>query len=127
MKKAFISFDYDHDLGLKTTLIGQAKNPNSPFNIFDFSIKEAISSDWKDKARVRIKNCDLIIVICGEYTHTARGVSTELGIAQEEQIPYFLLNGHPDKTCTKPIAAKPDDKIYKWTWNNLKVLINGGR
>ncbi len=127
MKKAFISFDYDHDLELKTALIGQAEIPDSPFSITDFSIQEAISSDWKEKARVRIKNCDLVIVICGEYTHTAKGVSTELGIAQEEKVPYFLLKGHPDKTCTKPTAARSGDTIYKWTWNNLKGLIGGAR
>jgi hypothetical protein len=127
MKKAFISFDYDHDLELKNSLIGQAKMPDSPFDISDFSIKEAIAIDWKSKARTRIKNCDLVIVICGEYTHSATGVSAELEIAQAEQVPYFLLRGHPEKTCTKPTKARSVDKIYDWTWENLKLLINGAR
>ena len=127
MKRAFISFDYDHDLDLKTMLVGQAKNPDTPFNISDFSIKEAISSNWKDKARTRIKGCDIVIVICGEYTHTASGVSAELEIAQEERIPYFLLWGRSDKNCTKPVKAKSSDTIYKWTWDNLKALIGGSR
>ena len=34
-KRAFISFDYDHDEELKQALIGQAKNPDSPFSIND--------------------------------------------------------------------------------------------
>lgn len=127
MKRAFISFDYDHDLDLKTMLVGQAKNPDTPFNISDFSIKEAISSNWKDKARTRIKGCDIVIVICGEYTHTASGVSAELEIAQEERVPYFLLWGRSDKNCTKPVKAKSSDDIYKWTWDNLKSLIGGSR
>ena len=127
MKRAFISFDYDHDLDLKTMLVGQAKNPDTPFNISDFSIKEAISSNWKDKARTRIKGCDIVIVICGEYTHTASGVSAELEIAQEERVPYFLLCGRSDKNCTKPVKAKSSDDIYKWTWDNLKSLIGGSR
>lgn len=63
MKRAYISFDYDHDIDLKTMLIGQAKNPDTPFNISDFSIKEEISFNWKDKARKRIKGCDIVIVI----------------------------------------------------------------
>jgi transcriptional regulator of nitric oxide reductase len=50
-KRVFISFDYDHDLDLKNLLVGQAKNEDSPFEIADFSIKEAISEDWKKKAR----------------------------------------------------------------------------
>jgi len=127
MKRAFISFDYDHDLELKNLLVGQAKNPDSPFNIADFSIKEPISTNWKAKARTRIKGCDVVIVICGEYTHTATGVSAELEITQEEKVPYFLLWGRSEKTCTKPLKAHTADKIYKWTWDNLKALINGQR
>jgi len=126
-KRTFISFDYDHDLDLKTMLVGQAKNPGSPFEISDLSIKEAITRDWKEKARTRIKGCDLVIVLCGESTHTATGVSAELEIAQEENIPYFLLWGRSEKQCTKPSGAKNDDKVYKWTWDNLKALIAGAR
>jgi hypothetical protein len=127
MKRTFISFDYDNDSDLKVLLVGQAKNDDSPFEITDMSIKEAISKDWKDKARTRIKGCDVVIVICGEKTNTATGVSAELEIAQEEKVPYFLLCGRANKTCVKPKAAKASDKLYNWTWDNLKVLINGGR
>lgn len=126
-KRAFISFDYDHDLDLKNLLVGQAKNSDTPFSIQDFSIKEAISKDWKDKARTRIRGCDVVIVICGEHTNTASGVSAELEIAQEEKVAYFLLCGRSEKTCRKPTAATYYDKIYKWTWENLKKLINGNR
>lgn len=126
-KKAFISFDYDHDLELKEALIGQAKNPDSPFEISDMSIKEAISSNWKDHARRRIRSSDVVIVICGRYTDSATGVSAELTIAQEEGVDYFLLCGRNDGNVVKPKSAKYADKIYKWTWNNLKALINGNR
>ena len=30
-KRVFVSFDYDYDKTLKDFLIGQAKNPDSPF------------------------------------------------------------------------------------------------
>jgi hypothetical protein len=126
-KRAFISFDYDHDLDLKNLLVGQAKNEDSPFSIQDFSIKEAIAKDWKDKARTRIRGCDVVIVICGEHTNTATGVSAELQIAQEEKVSYFLLWGRSERTCVKPTAASSSDKIYKWTWDNLKALIHGNR
>ncbi len=126
-KRVFISFDYDHDADLKTLLVGQAKNMDSPFEITDMSIKETISENWKANARRRIKGCDVVIVICGEKTNTATGVSAELKIAQEENISYFLLKGRANKVCVKPLQAKPGDKIYNWTWDNLKILINGGR
>lgn len=125
--RTFISFDYDHDSNLKTLLVGQSKNEDSPFEITDMSIKEVISEDWKKKARTRIKGCDVVVVICGENTDTATGVSAELTIAQEEKVDYFLLKGYSDKTCVKPKAAKSNDKIYNWTWDNLKLLIGGNR
>ena len=127
MKRAFISFDYDHDIDLKNLLVGQAKNPDSPFDIIDMSIKEAISKEWKEKARTRIKGCDVVIIMCGEFTNTATGVAAELSIAQEEKVPYFLLRGRAEKTCVKPTTATASDKIYSWTWDNLKILIGGGR
>jgi len=126
-KRTFISFDYDHDLSLKNLLVGQARNDDSPFEITDMSIKASIDDDWKKKARTRIKGCDVVVVICGEYTNSATGVSAELKIAQEEGVSYFLLAGYSDKYCKKPTAAKSTDKMYKWTWENLKKLINGAR
>jgi hypothetical protein len=126
-KRVFISFDYDHDEILKTFLVGQSKHPDSPFDLADWSIKEPLTGNWREKARMRIRGVDLMAVICGEYTDNAVGVSAELKIAQEERIPYFLLAGYSDKACRQPTAAKPNDKLYKWTWNNLKSLIAGNR
>ncbi|MFI9599798.1 TIR domain-containing protein [Streptomyces sp. NPDC052043] len=125
-KRVFVSFDYDYDKPLKDFLIGQAKNPGSPFEIHDWSIKEA-SPDWKDKARTRIRASDIVIVICGEHTDTAAGVAIELKIAQAEEIDYFLLNGNSGKNAKKPTTAKATDKIHKWTWENLKLLVGGNR
>ena len=125
--KVFISFDYDHDVDLKNLLVGQAKNDDTPFEITDMSVKEELTGDWKEKVRTRIKKVDQVVVICEEYTDTANGVAAEVKIAQEENKPYFLLWGRSDKTCVKPKNAKDSDKIYKWTWDNLKNLLAGQR
>ncbi len=126
-KRVFISFDYDHDEKLKMFLVGQAKNPDSPFELADWSIKEHISEEWKKKARTRIRSVDVVAVICGQHTDTATGVSAEVKIAQEESVPYFLLAGYSGVTNVKPKAALNTDKLYKWTWDNLKSLIGGSR
>lgn len=126
-KRVFISFDVDHDEGTKIMLAGQAKLQDSPFDFIDASIKEPLTGDWKEKVRRRMANIDLVIVLCGEYTHTASGVSAEVTIAQEKNVPYFLLAAYSDKNCTKPTSAKTEDKVYKWTWDNLKILIGGAR
>jgi len=126
-KRVFISFDYDHDEILRTFLVGQSKHEDTPFDLADWSIKETLTGNWKEKARSRIRAVDVVAVICGEHTDTATGVSEELRIAQQENIPYFLLWGYSDKTCKKPRAARDSDKMYKWTWDNMKSLIAGNR
>jgi hypothetical protein len=125
--RAFISFDVDHDEGTKTMLAGQAKLSDSPFDFTDASVKEPLTGDWKEKVRRRMANIDVMIVLCGEHTHTANGVTAEVTIVQEKDIPYFLLAAYSDKSCTKPTSAKTEDKLYKWTWDNLKNLIGGAR
>jgi hypothetical protein len=122
----FISFDYDNDSTLKEFVVGQAKLDDSPFEITDHSITVE-STDWRDKARAKIKKADQVIVICGKHTDTATGVNAEIKIAREETTPYFLLAGYSDGGNKKPTAALDADKMYKWTWDNLKTLIAGGR
>ncbi|MGD1085316.1 MAG: TIR domain-containing protein [Verrucomicrobiota bacterium] len=127
MKRAFISFDYDYDADAKLLLAGQAKLPESPFEFKDGSVKDHLTGDWKDKVRRRMDNIDLVIVLCGQWTHRASGVAEELNIAREKNIEYFLLAAYADKNCTKPTTALESDKVYKWTWDNLKALIGGAR
>lgn len=125
--RAFISFDFDHDEDLRIMLAGQSKRPDSPFEIKDRSLKEPLPGDWQDKVRRRMDNVDLVIIICGEYTHTATGVAAELAIARDKGKPYFLLWGRRNKICRKPSNAAKDDIIHEWTWPNLQRLIHGVR
>jgi len=126
-KRVFISFDYDNDEGTKIMLAGQAKLPDSPFDFKDASVKEHLTGDWKEKVKRRMDNVDVVAVLCGEKTHTAVGVSAELEIAKNKGKEYFLLAAYSDKSCMKPKSASSTDKVYKWTWDNLKTLIGGGR
>ena len=41
-KSAFISFDYHNDCDLRNNLVGQAENPDSPFDIEDESLRGAL-------------------------------------------------------------------------------------
>jgi hypothetical protein len=126
-KRAFISFDFDHDEDLRNLLAGQAKHPDTPFDLADWSAKEHMTGDWKEKVRARIRRTDLTIIICGQYTYYAKGVAEELQITREERKPYFLLQGRTGLQCSPPPNALPTDKMYNWTWDNLKALIGGQR
>ena len=122
--RVFVSFDYDHDNDLKVLLVGQARNPDSPFEIEDWSVKTA-STGWKADARNRISRSHQVIVLCGWHTDTAAGVNVELSLATELGVPYFFLAGRDG--AVKPTSARNGDKLYEWTWPNLKSLIAGYR
>ena len=87
-QNVFISFDYDNDLQLKEGLIGQSHNDDSPFNVADFSMKEAApQSKWRKEARERIERCSVVIVMCGRYTDKASGVSAEVRLRENWTSP----------------------------------------
>lgn len=121
--KVFIGFDYDNDRSLKDLLVGQAKNEDSPFEISDWSLKEAApEKDWKEKAEEKIKRVDILCVIAGEKTHKASGVLKEIEIADNlngegYDIKKFQLIGYSDKDCPHVEGA---GRRITWTWDNLK-------
>jgi hypothetical protein len=121
--KVFIGFDYDNDRSLKDLLVGQAKNEDSPFEISDWSLKEAApEKDWKEKAEEKIKRVDILCVIAGEKTHKASGVLKEIEIADNlngegYDIKKFQLIGYSDKECPHVEGA---GRRIAWTWDNLK-------
>ena len=45
----------------------------------------------------------------------------------EEKIPYFLLRGRSNRPCAWPNHRYTTDKMYNWTWDNLKLLFQGAR
>ncbi|MFA5804230.1 MAG: TIR domain-containing protein [Melioribacteraceae bacterium] len=121
-KRIFISFDFDNDKVLKEFIIGQAKLPDSPFEVIDHSLKEAAPmKTWEDKARSAIKRSDLILVMVGRNTHRAQGVLKEVEMAREEYKPIVQIIGYKDGNYT-PV---PDaGRLYNWNWENLKNLLS---
>jgi len=120
-KKVFISFDFDNDETLKEFIVGQAKNPDSPFEIFDTSLKEAAPmKTWEEKARAAIKRSDLVLVMVGASTHRAPGVLKEVAMATEERKRIVQVIGYKDSS---PTAVTGAGTLYSWNWENLKKLL----
>lgn len=126
-KRVFISFDYDNDQGQKHLLVGQAKLPDSPFDLADWSSKEHLTGDWLAKIKSKLAYVDVVCVLCGRNMASATGVAHELAMAKELGKEYFLLAAYSEGLMTKPTTARSSDKIYKWSWDNLKALIGGER
>ena len=78
-KRVFISFDYDNDRTLKSFIRGQTRNQDTPFEIVDWSMREAAPErSWERKARGRIKRSDMVLVVAGRKTRNAPGVRKEM-------------------------------------------------
>jgi hypothetical protein len=120
--KVFVSFDFDNDKILKDFIIGQAKNPDSPFEVSDHSLKEAApEKNWLDRARRAIGRADVFIIMLGPKTKNASGVLKELNIAIEKQKRKFQIIGYHDGS--ESWAVPGGGRTYRWDWENLKKLL----
>lgn len=120
-KKVYVSFDYDNDIELKNHLLSQSMNSKSGFEIVDMSINFALSAKWKKYARKKIRNADLMLVICGSNTNDAKGVTAEISIAREVNTPYYLIDGRKGNGVL-PKGVLRNDIMYKWSWQNLENI-----
>jgi hypothetical protein len=119
--RVFVSFDFDHDQKLKTFILAQARNADSPFEIENWSLNEAApEASWQAKARQRIARCHVVLVMVGAYTHRAPGVIAEVAIANELGVPVRQVIGYKG-TDPKPVAGA--GRLYRWSWPVMKNLL----
>lgn len=118
--RVFVSFDFDNDKNLKELIVGQAKNPDSPFEIADWSMKEAAPErNWEVEAEDRIKRSDRVLVLTGLRTYAAPGVLKEVAMARKHSKTIFQIK--PQGTQPNPVPNAGN--LYDWTWDNLKRLL----
>ena len=121
MKRAFFSFDFDEDQGLKHHMVGQMKLPSSPFTGADWSMKEAApQKNWEQKAESRIRRSDVVVVLVGAKTHNAPGVLQEVAIARRVGKPLVQIIGYKD---THPTPVPNGGRLLKWTWDNMTSVL----
>jgi hypothetical protein len=121
-KKVFVSFDFDNDRALRDFIVGQAKNPDSPFEVSDYSLKEeAPQADWLNRARSAINRADVFIVMLGSRTRNAPGVQKEVAIARELNKKRFQIIGY--QGGSEAWAINEGGRTYDWSWDNLKKLL----
>jgi len=122
-KKVFVSFDFDNDKTLKDFIIGQAKLEDSPFEVIDFSLKEAApEKQWLDKAWFAINRAEVFIVMLGSKTKKAPGVLKEVKLANELKKTKFQIIGYKDGS--EDWAVPDAGRVYRWDWANLKKLLS---
>lgn len=120
--RVFVSFDFDNDLALKHFVIGQAKLPDSPFEVIDHSIREAAPEhDWERKANAAICRSDIVPVMVGAETHKAHGVLKEVAMARKVGIRIVQIIGYKGREYT-PVPNS--GRLYAWNWTNLEKQLS---
>lgn len=121
-KRVFISFDFDNDRVLRDFMLGQARLPDSPFEVVDHSLKEAAPErNWEAKAKAAIARSDVVIVMVGRATHRAHGVLKEIAMARAAGVQVVQVIGYKDGDYTPVPNA---GRLYAWNWPNLKKLLS---
>ena len=116
----FVSYDFENDGGLKESLLSQARQPESPFVVSEFSQADTMpDGQWAREAQRAIDSCDVVVVLIGHDTHSAPGVLKEIGIANGYKKRIFQLR--PQNQRYGPIDGAGE--MHLWYWKKLKKLL----
>ena len=119
--RVFWSFEFDKDANLRGDFFAQAKRGDSGHYILDYSLQERYPEEqWLDKAKKQIEQCDIVIVLVGQDTHSARGVEKEVTIANQKGKPIFQIRPQ-GKTWGEVKGAR---KLIPWDWDKIDEKID---
>lgn len=123
--RAFISFDFDHNVKERNLFVGQSKHSKTPFDIEDWSSKEALpQSQWEKLIKDKINRCHMVIVLVGKHMVTATGVAKEIKWAQELNVPVFgIYVGGGNSSSNLPTGLLKSRTIH-WNWDEITSAID---
>jgi MTH538 TIR-like domain (DUF1863) len=118
--RAFISFDFDNNKTEKDLFAGQAKNSRTPFSIQDWSSKEHLPQrEWEDLIETKVSKCNMLIVLVGVKTYTARGVVKEISFAKKNNVPVFGVYVGGASTSTTLPDGLSYNRTIGWDWGKI--------
>ncbi|MBN1460149.1 MAG: TIR domain-containing protein [Armatimonadetes bacterium] len=118
-KVVFVAFAIE-DERQRDLLKGQSLNTKSPFEYVDMSVKEAYSSEWKDRVRTRIRRSDGVIALVSKNSVASGGQKWEIACAREEGKTVLGIWAYKDDRTNLPGV-----RTVVWTWDAIKDFIDG--
>jgi hypothetical protein len=123
-KRNFICFPIE-DEWARSSLLGQAKKENSPFDFIDMSPGNPWEEHWQIECRKRIKRCDGLIAFVSKETESASGQLWEVKCANEENIPILGIYTTTDDRPSALPSELSGVRVVDWTWDNIKDFLEG--
>jgi MTH538 TIR-like domain (DUF1863) len=117
-KVVFVAFAIEDDRQ-RDLLKGQSLNTKSPFEYVDMSVKEAYSSEWKERVRTRIRRSDGVIALVSKNSLTSSGQKCDVACAREEKKRVLGIRAYmDDKTNFEGV------RTVAWTWPAIGDFID---
>lgn len=123
--RAFISFDFDHDETERNLFVGQSKNSKTPFSIEDWSSKSSLpQAQWEALIKSKINKCNMLIVLSGKTMASATGVSKEITMAKDQNVPVFGVYVDGANTSSNLPTGLARNRTISWNWDNIANAID---
>ncbi len=123
--RAFISFDFDHDEIEKILFVGQSKNSKTPFSIEDWSSKSSLpQARWEALIKDKINKCNMLIVLSGKTMASASGVSKEISMAKDQDVPVFGVYVDGANTSSNLPTGLARNRTVQWNWGNIASAVD---
>ena len=123
--RAFISFDFDNNKPQKDYFIGQCKNSRTPFSVYDWSAKTAMSEDeWEEIVEEKMKKTNMCIVLVGRSMKSAVGVDKEIAMAKKNNIPVFGVYVDKADINSNLPQGLARSKTVAWNWIKIADMID---
>lgn len=117
-KVIFVAFAIE-DGRQRDFLKGQSLNTKSPFEYIDMSVKEAYTSEWKERVRTRIRRSDGVIALVSKNSLTSSGQKWEIACAREEGRRILGIWAYKDDRTNLDSV-----RTVVWTWDAIKDFID---
>jgi len=125
-KRAFISFDFDHNLAAKNLFAGQCTTDSpTPFTVEDWSSSSALpQAEWEKRLKAKINKCHMVIVLVGRSMSTATGVAKEIGFAKAQDVPFFgvYVDGAGASSTLPTGLAR--NRTIAWDWKQIANAVD---
>lgn len=120
--RVFLSFEFTRNRDLHRNFYCQADRGDSRHDIEDCSLNEQYRPDdgWLNKARNKIRQSDIVIVIAGYDSHNAPGVIKEVGEANKMKKPIFQIRPKTQKVG----KVKGAGELIPWKWKLIDAKID---
>ncbi len=123
--RAFISFDFDHNETEKNLFVGQSKNSKTPFSIEDWSSKSSLpQTEWEELIKGKINKCNMLIVLSGQTMASATGVSKEITMAKDQDVPVFGVYVDGANSSSNLPKGLARNRTISWNWDNIASTID---